>query len=113
MSILSINIDKIYGILVSAADVAALIRRNGTRCRTACCQDGSGNRKRLLGLGRTCPNQITSAELETIRQRLRGQSLASLADVIVVIGIGGSYLGAKAVLEAHERSVPAAAQEAG
>ena len=94
MSILSINIDKIYG-TVSAADVAALKgeMKQGNRML----QDGSGKGSDFLGWV-NLPESITSEELKTIRKC--ADNLASLADVILVIGIGGSYLGAKAVLEA-------------
>lgn len=44
------------------------------------------------------PSQITDADLSEIEQ-VAGV-LASKAEVVVVIGIGGSYLGAKAVLDA-------------
>ena len=94
MSILSINIDKIYG-TVSAADVAALKgeMEQGNRML----QDGSGKGSDFLGWV-NLPESITSEKLKTIRKC--ADNLASLADVILVIGIGGSYLGAKAVLEA-------------
>ena len=94
MSILSINIDKIYG-TVSAADVAALKgeMEQGNRML----QDGSGKGSDFLGWV-NLPESITSEELKTIRKC--ADNLVSLADVILVIGIGGSYLGAKAVLEA-------------
>ena len=60
-------------------------------------QDGSGKGSDFLGWV-NLPESITSEELKTIREC--ADNLASLADVILVIGIGGSYLGAKAVLEA-------------
>ena len=93
MSILSINIDKIYG-TVSAADVAALKgeMEQGNRML----QDGSGKGSDFLGWV-NLPESITSEELKTIRKC--ADNLASLADVILVIGIGGSYLGARAAIE--------------
>jgi len=48
------------------------------------------------------PNEITDAQIESVNAAAR--SLAAKAEVIVVIGIGGSYLGAKAVLEAMSDS---------
>lgn len=101
MSILSINIDKIYG-TVSAADVAALKgeMEQGNRML----QDGSGKGSDFLGWV-NLPESITSEELKTIRKC--ADNLASLADVILVIGIGGSYLGAKAVIEALSNSFDA------
>ena len=93
MSILSINIDKIYG-TVSAADVAALKgeMEQGNRML----QDGSGKGSDFLGWV-NLPESITSEELKTIRKC--ADNLVSLADVILVIGIGGSYLGARAAIE--------------
>ena len=44
------------------------------------------------------PSSISEADIETIRTT--ADRLRAKADVIVCIGIGGSYLGAKAVLEA-------------
>ena len=44
------------------------------------------------------PSSITEAELAAVKAAAKG--LASRAEVVIVIGIGGSYLGAKAVLEA-------------
>lgn len=44
------------------------------------------------------PSEITQEDLSQINQV--AEILASKAEVVVVIGIGGSYLGAKAVLEA-------------
>lgn len=63
MSILSINIDKIYG-TVSAADVAALKgeMEQGNRML----QDGSG-KGNDFGLGQPAES-ITSEELKTIRK---------------------------------------------
>lgn len=94
MNNFTINIDKIYG-TVSAADIAALKSEmeQGNRMLS----DGSGKGNDFLGWV-NLPSSIGSAELEAIHKC--ADQLASLADVILVIGIGGSYLGAKAVLEA-------------
>ncbi|MCC8034985.1 MAG: glucose-6-phosphate isomerase [Rikenellaceae bacterium] len=57
------------------------------------------------------PEEITAekiAETERVAGRLR-----KLADVVVVIGIGGSYLGAKAVLEAMSDSFACLKREQG
>lgn len=59
--------------------------------------NGSGKGNDFLGWV-SLPTSITSDEISAIKaeaQRLRG-----LADVIICIGIGGSYLGARSVLEA-------------
>ncbi len=94
MSILTINIDKIYG-TVSHADIVALQgeMEQGNRML----QDGSGRGNDFLGWV-NLPGSISTGELETIHKC--AEKLTKLADVILVIGIGGSYLGSKAVLEA-------------
>ena len=48
------------------------------------------------------PSSITAAELEEIKSAAR--KLRERAEVVICIGIGGSYLGAKAVLEAMTNS---------
>ena len=59
--------------------------------------DGSGKGNDFLGWV-SLPSSIKSWELDDIMRTAQG--LQSLAEVVIVIGIGGSYLGAKAVLEA-------------
>lgn len=75
-------------------------------------EEGSGAGSGFLGW-MSLPSSMTEAELRRIREA--AQRLRSLAEVVVVVGIGGSYLGARAVLEAlgnpfdclrRERSVP-------
>ena len=44
------------------------------------------------------PSSITAAELNDIKQT--AANLSSKADFVVVVGIGGSYLGARAVIDA-------------
>lgn len=48
------------------------------------------------------PSQITQEELDDIKTTAQG--LRDKAEVVIVVGIGGSYLGAKAVLEALSNS---------
>ncbi len=48
------------------------------------------------------PSEITPEFLDEIKRT--AQDLRSIADAVIVIGIGGSYLGAKAVLEAASNS---------
>ncbi len=48
------------------------------------------------------PSSITSEELEEVR--LQAKKLKEKAEVVICIGIGGSYLGAKAVVEAMSNS---------
>ena len=50
------------------------------------------------------PSSISENEIDAIRKE--AAKLRSKADVVVCIGIGGSYLGAKAVLEAMSRRTP-------
>ncbi|BDX38059.1 glucose-6-phosphate isomerase [Tenuifilaceae bacterium CYCD] len=50
----------------------------------------------------TLPSSITNAQLSEIEKV--AQDLRSKSDIVVVIGIGGSYLGAKAVIEAMGNS---------
>jgi glucose-6-phosphate isomerase len=66
--------------------------------------DMTGKGKEFLGWLHL-PSSISTTELEeieTVAQRIR-----NLADYVVVIGIGGSYLGTKAVLEALQNSFQA------
>ena len=56
------------------------------------------------------PSSISEADLGAIEAE--AAKLRARADVVVCIGIGGSYLGAKAVLEALSDPFKAAAQGA-
>lgn len=98
MSIITISTDKIQG-SVSAAEVQAL--QGEIEAANRMLHDGNGQGNDFLGWV-NLPAEITSTELTAINDCAR--SLASLAEVIVVIGIGGSYLGTKAVLEAMSDS---------
>ena len=90
MGIINVNIDKIYG-RASQAEVDAL--KGEIEAANRMLYDGSGKGGDFLGWV-SLPGRIGSEELEAVEACAR--SLASLADVIVVIGIGGSYLGTKA-----------------
>ena len=97
-TLLQVNTDKIAG-AVSAAELSAL--KGEIEAANRMLHDGSGKGNDFLGwVG--LPGSITPAEIAAIDNC--AASLASLAEVIVVIGIGGSYLGAKAVLEAMSDS---------
>ena len=98
MGIINVNIDKIYG-RASQAEVDAL--KGEIEAANRMLYDGSGKGGDFLGWV-SLPGRIGSEELEVVEACAR--SLASLADVIVVIGIGGSYLGTKAVYEAMNDS---------
>ena len=98
MGIINVNIDKIYG-RASQAEVDAL--KGEIEAANRMLYDGSGKGGDFLGWV-SLPGRIGSEELAAVEACAR--SLASLADVIVVIGIGGSYLGTKAVYEAMNDS---------
>ena len=95
---IKISIDKIQG-GVSLDEVKAL--KNDAEKANCMLHDGSGKGNDFLGWV-NLPNEITPEQLAAIEACAR--SMASLSEVIVVIGIGGSYLGAKAVLEAMSDS---------
>ena len=76
--------------LASAADSANSLLHNG---------EGAGND--FLGWV-NLPSSITAEEIAAIKTT--AARLASKAEVVIVIGIGGSYLGAKAVLDAMSSS---------
>ncbi len=59
--------------------------------------EGSGAGNDYLGW-LNLPNEITESELDDIEEA--ASSLREKSEVLVVIGIGGSYLGARAVIEA-------------
>lgn len=99
MGIINVNIDKIYG-RASQAEVDAL--KGEIEAANRMLYDGSGKGGDFLGWV-SLPGRIGSEELEAVEACAR-LGLASLADVIVVIGIGGSYLGTKAVYEAMNDS---------
>ena len=91
MKTLKLDISK----AVPAAEMAALevdaLRAN------ALLHNGQGAGNDFLGwVG--LPSSITAERLREIQETANG--LRALAEVVVVIGIGGSYLGSKAVLEA-------------
>ena len=84
---------------VSAESVAALATSAHQANKLLHTGKGAGND--FLGWV-ALPSSITSDELKAIKST--AARLASKAEVVVVIGIGGSYLGAKAVLDAMSSS---------
>ncbi|HON18786.1 MAG TPA: glucose-6-phosphate isomerase [Salinivirgaceae bacterium] len=60
-------------------------------------QSGNGKGNDFLGW-LTLPSSVSSENIEDIIQT--AQHLRSESDVVVIVGIGGSYLGARAVIEA-------------
>lgn len=89
MGIINVNIDKIYG-RASQAEVDAL--KGEIEAANRMLYDGSGKGGDFLA-GFPCRAGIGSEELEAVEACAR--SLASLADVIVVIGSGDRTSGRK------------------
>ena len=97
MKSVNVQIDKIYApaSTITVADIAALkpeIEQAGQLLH-----NGKGKGNDFLGWV-DLPSSITPAQLSDIQAA--ADVLRREADVIIAIGIGGSYLGAKAVLEA-------------
>ena len=98
MEMLKINTSKTSG-AVTAAEIEALkvpAEQANTLLRT---REGAGND--FLGWV-NLPSSIDAAQLAAIQKE--AEALRSKAEVVIAIGIGGSYLGAKAVLEAMSDS---------
>ena len=94
MKMLKLDISKISK-AVSAAEIAAL--EADARRANALLHNGQGAGNDFLGWV-NLPSSITADNLKEIQHA--ADELRALADVVIVIGIGGSYLGSKAVLEA-------------
>jgi glucose-6-phosphate isomerase len=91
---MNLDISKTFG-LVPEAEIMAL--RSDAEYSNALLHTGEGAGSDFLGwVG--LPSSITPATLAEIKST--AESLREKAEVVIVIGIGGSYLGAKAVLEA-------------
>ena len=90
METIKLDISK-TGIAVSAEMQAKAQAAN------ALLESGKGAGKDFLGWVHL-PSSISAAEIEAIEKQ--AAKLREKAEVIICIGIGGSYLGAKAVLEA-------------
>ncbi|WP_106828771.1 glucose-6-phosphate isomerase [Parabacteroides pacaensis] len=98
MKNISLNIDKVLG-TVSKEQIYALetqINESNTLL-----EDGTGEGNDFLGWLHL-PSSITEEQLADIEYT--ANSLRAKCEVIVVIGIGGSYLGTKAVVEALSNS---------
>ena len=94
METLKLDISK-TGVAVSAAMQAKAQAAN------ALLESGKGAGNDFLGWVHL-PSSISAAEIEAIEKQ--AAKLREKAEVIICIGIGGSYLGAKAVLEAMSDS---------
>ncbi len=98
MKQISLNISKTFGAITKEqVDAQASKARD---CVTAL-HKGSGKGNDFLGWLHL-PSSITEAEFKDIETT--AQKLRSSCEVVVVIGIGGSYLGAKAVIDALSNS---------
>jgi glucose-6-phosphate isomerase len=91
---ITLDISKIFG-FASDAEIAAL--RADAVYSNALLHTGEGAGADFLGWV-ALPSGITPAFLAEIKAAAEG--LRQRAEVVIVIGIGGSYLGAKAILEA-------------
>ncbi len=99
------DVSKIFG-FIPEADFAAL--RSDAEYSNALLHTGEGKGNDFLGwVG--LPSSITPEFLAEIKAT--AQSLREKAEVVIVIGIGGSYLGTKAVLEALQNPFAALQRE--
>lgn len=98
MQQITLYIDKALGNLSSECIQA---RAFDARASLEALHNGHGKGNDFLGW-LTLPSSITDSELADIEQA--AELLRSKCEVVVVIGIGGSYLGAKAVVEALNNS---------
>ncbi|MEG2068013.1 MAG: glucose-6-phosphate isomerase, partial [Tannerellaceae bacterium] len=98
MKNISLNIDKALGAVTKEQVYAQEAKAN--EC-IAMLHDASGAGNDFLGW-LNLPSAITDAELTDIENTAK--VLRSKCEVVVAIGIGGSYLGTKAVVEALNNS---------
>ena len=98
MKNISLNIDKALGTVTKEQVYAQAAKAN--ECN-ATLQNGNGAGNDFLGWLHL-PSSITDAELTDIENT--ANVLRSKCEVVVAIGIGGSYLGTKAVVEALNNS---------
>lgn len=97
MKSVNVRIDKIFApaSTVTAADIDAL--KSEIEAANELLHNGKGKGNDFLGWV-NLPSSITDAQLSDIQTAT--ETLRDEADIVIAIGIGGSYLGAKAVLEA-------------
>ena len=94
MKLISLDISKTIGV-ITEKDVYAWA--NAAEKANKQLEDGSGKGNDFLGWV-NLPSSITEAFLNEIQET--ANKLRSKCDAVVVVGIGGSYLGAKAVIDA-------------
>ncbi len=102
MNQIKIDIQNAVGGAISDADVKALIPQAEAALQTVIRGDGAGND--FLGWV-NLPSQTSKELLDDINET--AQTLRETCEVVVTVGIGGSYLGAKAVIEALNNSFAA------
>ena len=95
---MKLTIENIYK-FVSKEEILALKENAENSLKQLHNKTGSGND--FLGW-LNLPSSITENDITDIQTT--AEKLAKLADLVIVIGIGGSYLGAKAVIEALSHS---------
>lgn len=97
MKSVNVQIDKIFApaSTITEADITAL--KPAIEAANELLHSGQGKGNDFLGWV-NLPTSITPSQLDQIAAS--AQTLRDEADIIIAIGIGGSYLGAKAVLEA-------------
>ena len=100
MKSIELNIEKALG-TVSKSDVFAL--ENKAKSGMEMLHKGTGKGNDFLGWLHL-PSEITEAHLADLEAAAK--QLKDRCEIVVVIGIGGSYLGAKAVIEALSDSLP-------
>jgi len=92
---MSVKFKYKYANLVSDADLAAINEKAANALKTLDDKSGEGND--FLGWS-TLPVDYDKEEFERIKKA--AEYIKANAEVLIVIGIGGSYLGARAVIEA-------------
>lgn len=98
MKSIRLNIDKVVG-FVSKEQICEQAAKAKTCLESL--YDGTGSGNDFLGW-LTLPSSLTDEALTDIEKT--AQALREKCEVVVAIGIGGSYLGTKAVLEALNNS---------
>ena len=98
MKTIQLNVENVYGV-VDQAKIKAL--EPEAKEALAKVENGTGEGNDFLGWVKL-PSEITVAELDDIKAT--ADQLAADCDVVVSVGIGGSYLGAKAVIEALDNT---------
>ncbi|MCM1518648.1 MAG: glucose-6-phosphate isomerase [Pseudoflavonifractor sp.] len=101
MKTIQVNIKNVLG-TVSEADIKALDAEAADGLKKL--HDGSGLGNDFIGWV-NLPSRTTAADLADLQAT--ADALRSSCDYVVAIGIGGSYLGAKAVIEALSDSFEA------